>query len=290
MTTSTIKIIDPHLHLFNLNEGKYDWLKKQSPPFWPDKEKINRNFTEADLQLTKPLTLAGFVHIEAGFDNQQPWREIDWLEQNCSLTFKSVAFADISAMTFSNHIEQLIQRQSVVGIRDILDDRASEVLSLDSLKRHFSLLEQHSLSFDAQLSLQDTQSIRKLIKHAKEHPRLKIIINHCGWPLDANTSSARKNWQSNLEALSQCENVAIKLSGWEMSDRNWEIPQVTGLILECLQVFGEKRVMLASNFPLCTFSHSYNELWQAYSHLEDVSKECYTNISFTNAFSWYQFG
>ena len=147
MTESHNKIIDPHLHLFNLQRGDYAWLKPQNPPFWSDKHLINKNFIEADILLSPPNQLAGFVHIEAGFDNHQPWREIDWLQQHCTLPFKSVAFADITTTTFAEHLEQLKQRNSVVGIRHILDDQAEQILSSTLIHRHFELLAEYELSF-----------------------------------------------------------------------------------------------------------------------------------------------
>ena len=33
--------------------------------------------------------LKGIVHIEAGFDNSAPWREIEWLEQTVDLATKN---------------------------------------------------------------------------------------------------------------------------------------------------------------------------------------------------------
>ena len=82
-----IKIIDPHLHLFDLKQGDYHWLKADNPPNWPDKNVINNTFDEQDLSLSPPLSLAGFVHIEAGFDNLQPWRELNYLQKSCPITF-----------------------------------------------------------------------------------------------------------------------------------------------------------------------------------------------------------
>ena len=162
MTESFYKIIDPHLHLFNLPQGNYAWLKPQNPPFWLDKHLINKSFHESDVLLTMPKQLAGFVHIEAGFDNQQPWREIDWLEHHCTLPFKSVAFADITATTFAAHIVQLKQRKSVVGIRYILDEQAEQILSSILTHQHFELLAEMQFSFDAQLSLTDDRAIKQL--------------------------------------------------------------------------------------------------------------------------------
>ncbi|WP_239024002.1 amidohydrolase family protein [Paraglaciecola marina] len=289
MNKAPLKIIDPHIHLFDLNKGKYDWLKPYNAPLWPDKTNINRDFNETNLHLGEAQELAGFVHIEAGFDNQQPWREIDWLEQNCTLPFKSVAYADLCTETFNTHIQQLKQRASVVGIRYILDDDAYKVLSSNMTYKHLALLQQQNLSFDAQLSLADDSGVGQLITIVKKLPLLKVIINHGGWPLDNFTPTAQRSWNANLIKLSQYDNVAIKLSGWEMSDRRWKLEQASNLLKDCLAVFGEQRVMLASNFPLCTFSHSYKELWGNYKLLLEGCELCPTNIIYNNALHWYQF-
>lgn len=287
MTNSHNKIIDPHLHLFNLQEGDYAWLKPQHPPFWPDKHLINKSFVEADLLLSPPKQLAGFVHIEAGFDNQQPWREIDWLQQHCTLPFKSVAFADITATTFNNHLEQLKQRSSVAGIRHILDEQAEQILSSALVERHFALLAEMAFSFDAQLSLADTRAVELLIAIANKHKGVGIIINHGGWPPAAKDVNGQKRWLLNLQKLAECENIAMKLSGWEMANRAWQPQQIATVIQQCITSFGDSRVMLASNFPLCGFSICYADLWNTYAALPEISAQGFEKISCGNAKDWY---
>jgi len=288
MTESHNKIIDPHLHLFNLQRGDYAWLKPQNPPFWSDKHLINKNFIEADILLSPPNQLAGFVHIEAGFDNHQPWREIDWLQQHCTLPFKSVAFADITTSTFVEHLEQLKQRNSVVGIRYILDDQAEQILSSALIHRHFKLLAEYELSFDAQLSLIDDQAVEQLFVLAVRHKTVRIILNHAGWPPADNDVNGQKKWKLNLQKLAQCENIAIKLSGWEMSNRTWQPQHVAFVVQESMATFGDARVMLASNFPLCLFSMSFAELWNSYLALPEISTQFFENITFNNAKRWYK--
>jgi predicted TIM-barrel fold metal-dependent hydrolase len=288
MTDSHNKVIDPHLHLFNLQKGDYAWLKPQNSPFWPDKHLINKSFIEADLLLEPPQQLSGFVHIEAGFDNQQPWREIDWLEQHCTLPFKSVAFADVTAITFSKHIEQLKQYKSVAGIRYILDEQAQQILSSALINQHFTLLSDYQLSFDAQLSLTDSQAIEQLILLANKHKTLRIIINHAGWPPADSDINGKKVWNINLQEIAQSENIAIKLSGWEMSSRTWQPQQAATLIQHCVTTLGDNRVMLASNFPLCLFSMSYANLWNTYTKLSELSIQSFEKITYSNAVNWYR--
>ena len=96
-----MKIIDPHVHLFDIAQGDYHWLKPDNSPFWSDKALINKTCVEGDLAFifetdlkSEPvfsseleLVLASFVHIEAGFDNKRPWRELNNLEATCKKTF-----------------------------------------------------------------------------------------------------------------------------------------------------------------------------------------------------------
>jgi predicted TIM-barrel fold metal-dependent hydrolase len=282
------KIIDPHLHLFNLELGEYTWLKPSEPPLWPDKSIINQSFSESDLTLPASIQLAGFVHIEAGFDNQKPYREIDWLEQHCSLPFKSVAFADLTSAEFTQDIQQLTKRKSVTGIRHILDEDAVAILSTSSIHQHFALLEEHQLSFDVQMLVCQQQATEKLIKLAQLHPQLKIIINHAGWPPINQQSTDYKQWLMNLAKLAECTNIAIKLSAWEMTKREWEVEYLHQILLDCLVVFGRTRVMLASNFPLCLFTKSYADLWRVYTELADIiDADCFAHITYTTAANWY---
>jgi predicted TIM-barrel fold metal-dependent hydrolase len=289
VTDNSLSIIDPHLHFLNLQGGDYDWLKSTKPPFWPDKEHINRQFTESDIALISPLKLAGFVHIEAGYDNQRPWREIDCLEQHCQLMFRSVAHADLTSDDFLLQIEMLCLRPSVVGIRHILDDQACILLNNPKVLKHLKILSHHQLSFDAQISLLDTKAVIKLIELLESTPELKVIINHGGWPPSFSDHDAWRSWRINLEQLAYYPQVAIKLSGWEMSNRNWNLDNITPILDTCLAEFDDTRLMLASNFPLCTWRFSMQEIWQNYATNLKLTRSTLTRLTSTNTAKWYKF-
>ena len=210
-----MKIIDPHLHLFDLNKGQYHWLKNQNPPFWPDKDLIAKNFTEADLSLSSPLTLEGFVHIEAGFDNQQPWREIQWLEQTCQSNFRSIAMLDITLAPdkFAEQLKHLLTFKSVVGIRHILDEQALEVLQHQHCIDNLKYLAAQQLCFELQLSLLDSPAVSYLIQNILTINNLSFCINHAGFPPIALETEPNKTriWKDNLNQLSQFTNVYICL-------------------------------------------------------------------------------
>jgi predicted TIM-barrel fold metal-dependent hydrolase len=283
-----MKIIDPHLHFFDLAKGQYDWLKADRAPFWPDKAIIARNSSQSELVLPCELELAGFVHIEAGFDNNQPWREIAWLEQTNSLPFKSVACVDLTAnrIDFANTLAKLQHFSSLVGVRHLLDQQACALLTDPLVVANLAELAASDLLFEAQLNGDDSQGMLALQQVAQALPQLTVIINHCGFSPKA--GSAHQLWQHNIATLAQYPNVYIKASGWEMVDRAYSGEHVTDVLTFLTSQFCRDKVMLASNFPLCLFSESYGGLWGKYRKLA-VSPDTLQRLMFGNSHSVYRF-
>jgi len=283
-----MKIIDPHLHLFDLKQGQYQWLKADKPPFWPDKHLIAKNFAEQDLALSSPLELAGFVHIEAGFDNQQPWREIAWLEHSCQLPFRSIAMLDITlpSTLFSQQLAKLMRYQSVVGIRHILDHDALTILSNNNSQDNLAILAANQLSFELQMLLTDTPALERFMAILTLTPKLKVCVNHAGWP--SVDKSQAQLWLENLKRLAKFKQVFIKCSGYEMLDRAYSAPWQYQIISQCIEAFAIERVMLASNFPLSLLHSNYQNTWLSNTELSFNAAQL-QQLCFSNAQGFYQF-
>jgi L-fuconolactonase len=286
-----MKIIDPHLHLFNLAQGDYQWLKADNPPFWPDKKIIEKNVTEKELHLSAPFEIAGFVHIEAGFDNQQPWREIAWLESTCSLPFKSIAGINLLLPTneFQQALKKLNGYKSVVGVRDILDENAFEYLSNPQVKKNLAQLAKQEMIFECQMPLSNVKATAQLIKVVNELPTLKLVINHAGWPPEDTRSNAWINWQQSIQVLGHYDNINLKCSGFEMANRQYSLLWQQQVIKQCITSFGVNKTMLASNFPLCLFKESYQENWLAHQQNKQLSVNDLELLCYKNAQKFYKF-
>ena len=326
--------IDPHIHLFALEHGHYDWLKPNNPPYWQDKSVIANSVYERDLFKGNHATLSGFVHIEAGFDNARPWREVAFLEQHCIKPFRSVANIDLRSSTFLSDIDRLKRFRSVVGLRHILDDDAATLLRSPKVLHSLKHMAANNLSFDAQFDITDAASVRALLNVVERIPELTIIVNHvAAAPLSAEgclraegslsaegslraegSCSKRANssrhaystlaytkWQRNLRALAQCSNVAFKFSGMEMQDRQWAWPYVERLLNTALDILSIDNIMLASNFPLCTWRMPYAQLLKEYDNMLQrmtsqpasgayAFSECDAEkLRYHNAYYWYKF-
>jgi len=315
-----MQLIDPHLHLFDLTQGQYHWLKPQNPPFWSDKNIINKNFSATDIQLIKNkhnTEMFGFVHIEAGFNNQQPSHEIQWLESNCSGVFKSIAGINLTLHPniFLNNINILLAYKSVVGCRHILDEQAIDILRHKHTLTNLRILAEHQLSFELQMSLANTTAVELWCKILKKIPNLLLMINHAGSPPyltnvgemasgiytiksfnylsteinDKDITDEFNHWLIGLNKLAQFTQCSIKCSGWEMVNRKYSLAYCEQIIAQCIEVFSFDRVMLASNFPLCLFSKGYQELWHYQSKLPHYNEQQLTQLCFENAKKWYKF-
>ena len=288
-TAEQVKIIDPHLHLFDLNIGKYEWLKSDSAPFWPDKEHINRSFSEHDLTLDAPLSFSGFVHIEAGFDNDQPWQEIKWLESTCQLPFRSIAYIDITLphVNFLISLKKLQSFSSLVGVRYIFEDiDLVNTLSIPPILDNLKQLEKNNLIFELHITLENMPAVSQLCHILNHTPKLHVIINHAGFPKENNDTEP---WESALSLLSQYEKVSLKCSGWEMTNRHYSGEWVLHIIKKSIQYFSEDRIMLASNFPLVLFTSSYNSYWQKIFTLLSYNKSLRDKLLYENSYNFYRF-
>jgi len=282
-----MNIIDPHIHLFDLNKGQYDWLKPQNPPFWSDKALIYRNVSQGDLSLRANDNLAGFVHIEAGFDNLRAEREIAWLEQSVSMPFKSIANINLllPGIEFMQQLNRLLEHPSVVGGRHLFDDQAVALLSSELAVENLVQLAGQQLIFETQISGLDDHAIELLIDVAGRLPQLTIILSHaCFCPVEGYVS----RWQHNIKRLGGCENIMIKASGWEMVSRDYQLAYVKRVLADLLTAFGVSRIMLGSNFPLCLFSTPYQDLWTFYQQL-GIDSQTLNALSYTNAQRVYRF-
>jgi predicted TIM-barrel fold metal-dependent hydrolase len=338
-----MKVIDPHIHLFDLARGNYHWLDSKNPPFWPDKSKINHSFSEQDLKLGLSIELTGFVHIEAGFDNDEPWQEVTYLEQVCTKPFRSIATIDLlsSSADFTATIKKLVAYNTIIGVRHILDEQALEILNDKQALLNFNILNKYGLVFETQLPLAipcfdhlnrehsnkessnkkeasiKNSSVSALAKVITENSNITFIINHAGFPptdtspepYQTSTSSQLStssqppkpwqppkswvNWRTNLAVLARFPNVAIKCSGWEMTNRQYTQQWSNQCVASCIEIFSIDRVMLASNFPLCLFSHnSYQAYWHSLINsdlIKQASEQEKSALLCNNALKWYRF-
>ncbi len=271
-------IIDAHLHFWPARFGRYHW--KQQQPRLADASNAARLRQEAP-----GLALVGAVHVEAGYDNHNPLAELHWLlgqRTGSGLPSAMVAGVDLHD-TQAPALLSACQALGARGVRQIVEDAAW--LAAQAWQGHFALLGKLGLCFDAQLPQGNWQALHSLADLCAAHPGTSVILNHGGfaplaepqhWPL----------WRQAMIRLATQPQVAVKLSGLAMMKPHWTQQDGRRLLDELLVLFGEDRVMLASNFPV--EPGNYGEIWgkllAVAGHLPPSSRY---KLTAANAGRWY---
>ena len=151
-----------------------------------------------------------------------------------------------------------------------------------SFRQGFACLKELGLTFDAWL-LQP--QLPELFELAGVFPDTQIILNHTGGPVGIGRYAGARSdqyalWRENIEALSKCSNVSVKLGGLGMpmpgfasfgmarSVGSAELADEWRPYVEaCIESFGVGRCMFESNFPIDARTCTYRVLWNTFKRL-----------------------
>ena len=153
-----------------------------------------------------------------------------------------------------------------------------------------ALLAKEQLIFELQMPVSNLDSVYLLADILTKKPQLSVVINHAGWPpKQKSEESEHQRWLQGIKILSTFEHCAIKCSGYEMTNRHYTAHWQQNIIKHCISSFGIERVMLASNFPLCTFHSSYRDYWQQQITTTNFSTDELDKLSNKNTQRIYSF-
>jgi L-fuconolactonase len=145
-------------------------------------------------------------------------------------------------------------------------------------RQGFACLEPLGLSFE---SWQFHPQLPDAADLLKAFPNTNVILNHVGGllgipPHDGDRNEVFKVWRDNMRMLVPFENLSVKLGGLAMLYCGWDFhlrdtpPSSEELaaawrpyIETCIELFGVKRCMMESNFPVDKQTCSYPVLWNA---------------------------
>ena len=167
----------------------------------------------------------------------------------------------------------------------MIPGRAPEGLYVDpAFRAGVARLGQRGLTYDTwHYHYQNAE----LLELARAVPGTTIVLDHFGTPLGVGPYAAKRDeifeqWQIDIQAISQCDNVMAKLGGLAMPDNGfgWHtddrpptsdefVAAQRRYYLHAIECFGPRRCMFESNFPVDRFSLSYRTLWNAFKKMTD---------------------
>jgi L-fuconolactonase len=241
--------IDAHQHFWAYITSEYEWIDESMAA-------LRRDFLPSDL---KPeLDRAGFqgcVAVQA----RQTLEETHWLLKLASespFILGVVGWVDVRSAQLRSELRGLVKDSKLVGVRHIvqseLDDRF--LLQPDFL-RGVSLLEEFDLAYDILIY---EKHLPVAAEFVERFPRQRFVLDHLAKP--AIREQRLHPWTEGIRGLAKFPNVCCKLSGLltEADWHGWTTEQFKPYLDIAFDCFGADRLMIGSDWPVCTVAASYS--------------------------------
>jgi L-fuconolactonase len=247
--------IDSHQHFwdYTANAADYVWMTGEYGA-------LRRDFLPADLApWLREAGVDGTVTVQA----REMVSETDWLLGLADTTpwVKGVVgWIDICAPGSQPLVERYSAHAKLKGLRLLIHDRPDPEFAISPAHvRGIGWLAGYGLTYDLLLKPLHLRPATRLVDR---FPGQRFVVDHMAKP-DI-TSGELSPWREDIRELARRPNVCCKVSGlvttadWD----TWSAAQFAPYLDVVLEAFGPARLMVGSDWPVCTCAADYGRSLQ----------------------------
>jgi predicted TIM-barrel fold metal-dependent hydrolase len=294
-----VTLIDAHHHLWDLTMARHPWLGEHTETgfFLGDYSALKHDYLPADyLRESSPHNVLATVHCEAEWDRADQVGETRWITSiHARHGFPNaiIAHAWFHTSDAADILEQQAAFPLVRSIRSkpVTVARAEDKLAGgpgtmrdDTWLTGLSRLERYGLSFDLRVPywhLAEAASV------AAQFPNIPMVLNHTGFPWDR-SAEGLSAWRTAMETLARNPNMHLKISEFGLRNEPWDYGSNCAIVRDALAIFGVKRCMFATNFPVAGLRISYSALVRAVARMVSDLPTAHQDVLFwRNAARFY---
>ncbi|MBS1882053.1 MAG: amidohydrolase family protein [Actinobacteria bacterium] len=262
-----MSILDSHHHLWDPALRRYAWMDSS------DCEPLRRRFDLAGLKsaiTATPVKRTILVQATAAIEETRELLELAGSSEG--LVAGVVGWIDLTG-DVEGQLEELRAGPGgglLVGVRHQAEDELDpRWLVRPDVLRGLEAVAERGLVFDL---LVRPPQLPAAVAVTAAMPGLQFVLDHGGKPPIA--SGATAAWRRQVEQLAAGTNVFAKLSGLVTEADAGRIRAVLPYARELLEIFGPRRLMFGSDWPVCTLVASYRQtLDLALESLEGLASE-----------------
>ncbi len=240
--------IDAHQHFWRYNPDEYGWIDDSMA-------RLRRDFLPLDLQ--PEIESAGFdgcVAVQA----RQTLEETRWLLElaaNSQFILGVIGWADLQSDNVRSQLKKFSDNPKQLGVRHVVQGEPDDRFMLRAeFQRGVAALEEFGLTYDILIY---PRHLPVAAEFVKRFPQQRFVLDHLAKPFIKRGEI--EPWRSNLRRLADFSNVYCKLSGMvtEADWQAWTVEQIAPYLKTALECFGAERLMIGSDWPVCTIAGSY---------------------------------
>ena len=243
--------IDAHQHFWVYDPREYEWIDASMGV-------LRRDFLPGDL--APELSHAGFdgcVAVQA----RQTLEETRWLlelAKQFPFVRGVVGWVDLQAPDLRRVLGSFAGNSKLVGLRHIVQSEPDDRFLLrPEFLRGIAMLEEFGLAYDILIY---TKHLGVAAEFVGKFPRQRFVLDHLAKP-PIKTGELRE-WERGIRELAKFPNLMAKLSGLvtEADWQAWTPEQITTCIDIAFECFGADRLMIGSDWPVCTLAGTYGRV------------------------------
>ena len=242
--------IDTHQHFWMYDAVEYAWIDDLMTP-------LRRDFLPDDAR--REMDAIG-VRACVAVQVRQTLDETSWLlglTDRFPFIAGVVGWVDLQAPDVDAQLERFADHPRLVGVRHIVQAETDGFLDRPAFLDGVARLEPLDLTYDI---LVYARQLAAAIPFARAFPRQRFVLDHLGKP-DVRTQEYQ-GWRGHLNAIAALPNVCCKLSGLvtEADWGSWTRAQLRPYLDAALEAFGPERLMVGSDWPVCTLAGTYKDV------------------------------
>jgi L-fucono-1,5-lactonase len=241
--------IDAHQHFWRYNPDEYGWIDDSM-------SRLRHDFLPSDLQ--PELERAGFdgsIAVQA----RQTIAETRWLLELAEASesiLGVVGWVDLQSNNVRSQVKEFSENPKLLGVRHVVQGEPDNRFMLrPEFLRGVATLEEFGLTYDILIY---PRHLPVAAEFVQQFPQQRFVLDHLAKPFIKGREM--EPWGSNLRRLAEFPNVWCKLSGLvtEADWQTWAAEQIAPYIDLALECFGAERLMIGSDWPVCTVAGSYS--------------------------------
>jgi L-fuconolactonase len=246
--SSVVTRVDAHQHFWRYDPAEYAWIDDAMAA-------LRRDFLPADA--AREMAAAG-VDACVAVQARQTLEETRWLLALAGthpLIAGVVGWVDLQADDAHAQLERLASNPKLIGVRHIVQSEADDRFLLrPAFCRGIALLEAFALTYDILVYARHLPVVVEFVARFERQP---FVLDHLGKP-DVRRGEIT-TWEKDIRRLAACPNVFCKLSGLvtEADWERWTAAQLRPYLDVAFDSFGVGRLLLGSDWPVCTVAASY---------------------------------
>jgi L-fuconolactonase len=242
--------IDAHQHFWNYDSKRFDWIND-------DMAALRRNFLPEDLYpILQASQIDGCIAVQA----EEHLRETAFLfelSEDHPWILGVVGWAELAQDNLDEVLDQWSNYSKLLGFREVLQSKEPEYMLRKEFIRGIHKLGQRGYTYDLLTYPNQLPAALQLVDAC---PNQFFVIDHLSKP-DIKAGDW-KAWKKSLQPFSERELVYAKVSGLvtEADWKKWRPADLFPYLDIALELFGPKRLLFGSDWPVCLAAGQYKEV------------------------------